>query len=539
MQGFDDKCKIKDIIQSILTSLGINDLFNILNICTSLYGEKEGLRPIIRFVADHFVIRADENVNDDDKAKIYYQGLGNFYYFIGDYKKVLELCNEATRINNALPKAWHTKGLALRELKKYNEALTSFSNAIDVKPDYVDAVYYKGVSLSDLGRIEESIACYDKAIEMNKYYPDVWRDKGSAFLELKRYEDAIACYDKAIEIENKFPFPGDGNLYVVQGWMENPYHSKSLVYKAVALSNLDRYEEAIECLDEAIRKIVYSKKDYKDGRPLPRFSFAWTTKGYILTKFGKLDEAIINYDKAIQINPNDVQAWTYKGACLLYSNASNSGRYDEALKCYNKALEIDPKYTDAWNGKGNALYVLKNYDEAIKCYDRALDINPNSTDALNVKGAILNNLGRYEESVALFKHIAEIVPNDTTFKVNLVEALLNAKRYDQSEMLAKEIWDEPEGKKYEVVMRFFTICSLYLRDMKNEAKKASLNLLKYYESMPVDYKVDWDFGGLKNMIYHSTVTPSQKEELLSMIELFETKDKQNIMSNLRRINDSK
>lgn len=55
----------------------------------------------------------------------------------------------------------------------------------------------------------------------------------------------------------------------------------------------------------------------------------------------------------------------------------------------SKALEIDPNDADAWNNKGNALYNLGNYNEAIECYDRALKIDPKNADARYNKGSAL------------------------------------------------------------------------------------------------------------------------------------------------------
>ena len=48
-----------------------------------------------------------------------------------------------------------------------------------------------------------------------------------------------------------------------------------------------------------------------------------------------------------EINPKDKQAWVSKGDAL-----NRNGNYSEAITAYNKALEIDPNYVNAWDGKG-------------------------------------------------------------------------------------------------------------------------------------------------------------------------------------------
>jgi tetratricopeptide (TPR) repeat protein len=60
-----------------------------------------------------------------------------------------------------------------------------------------------------------------------------------------------------------------------------------------------------------------------------------------------------------------------KGVALL-----NLGNYEEAIKCYDKAIEIEPNNAEAWNNKGIVLGRLSNYEEAIACYDKAIELNP-------------------------------------------------------------------------------------------------------------------------------------------------------------------
>jgi tetratricopeptide (TPR) repeat protein len=62
----------------------------------------------------------------------------------------------------------------------------------------------------------------------------------------------------------------------------------------------------------------------------------WFNKGYALIQLEKYEEAIECYDKAIKIEPNDALAWDTKGIALV-----NLGKNNEAIECYalyNEAL---------------------------------------------------------------------------------------------------------------------------------------------------------------------------------------------------------
>jgi tetratricopeptide (TPR) repeat protein len=88
-----------------------------------------------------------------------------------------------------------------------------------------------------------------------------------------------------------------------------------------------------------------------------------------------------------------------KTKCNLYVLAMAAAyrrlrNYNDIIDNCNKALEIDPNNADAWNNKGWAMSLLRRYEEAIECLDKALEIDPNNADAWNNKGWILNELSK-------------------------------------------------------------------------------------------------------------------------------------------------
>jgi tetratricopeptide (TPR) repeat protein len=69
-------------------------------------------------------------------------------------------------------------------------------------------------------------------------------------------------------------------------------------------------------------------------------------KGLALDNLGKYEQAIECYDKALEIEPNYILAWYNKGNAL-----GNLGKPEEAIECYDKALQIEPDYADVLNKK--------------------------------------------------------------------------------------------------------------------------------------------------------------------------------------------
>ncbi|MEA5516821.1 tetratricopeptide repeat protein, partial [Nodularia sp. UHCC 0506] len=63
--------------------------------------------------------------------------------------------------------AWNSRGYALGNLGRYEEAIASFDKALEFKPDYHKAWYYRGIALGKLGRRKEAFASASKAAEIN------------------------------------------------------------------------------------------------------------------------------------------------------------------------------------------------------------------------------------------------------------------------------------------------------------------------------------------------------------------------------------
>jgi len=81
------------------------------------------------------------------------------------------------------------------------------------------------------------------------------------------------------------------------------------------------------------------------------------------------DEAIAEYKKAVEINPEYAEAHFNLG--LSYYR---KGMYDEAIAAFNRAIEINPEYTKAHNNVAILYYHKGEYSLAIKHCDRAMQL---------------------------------------------------------------------------------------------------------------------------------------------------------------------
>jgi len=164
-----------------------------------------------------------------------------------------------------------------------------------------------------------------------------------------------------------------------------------------------------------------------DGTPL--------AGGHVVAALMRRNMAPVLFDPA-NYKPNV----KYKGRpqekeYLLVAALSNKGvelkRHEEALLNYDIALKIKPDYVEALICKGHALSGLGLHKEAIRQYDKALKVMPKNPIKLGVvlgdKGLALSHLGRYEEAIRSYdKALAAIDKNHPALFANTLELKLRA-----------------------------------------------------------------------------------------------------------------
>jgi tetratricopeptide (TPR) repeat protein len=84
---------------------------------------------------------------------------------------------------------------------------------------------------------------------------------------------------------------------------------------------------------------------------------------------GKTDEAIEALEKALEFNPEIVQAM-----CNLANAYIQKGDADRAIETNKKMLELAPDFSLGYNNLANAYYMKGAFDEAIKNCDKAAEL---------------------------------------------------------------------------------------------------------------------------------------------------------------------
>ena len=141
---------------------------------------------------------------------------------------------------------------------------------------------------------------------------------------------------------------------------------------------------------------------------------AYSNRGGVRSELGDNQGAMEDSNQALRIDPNDVHAYINRG------NARSAlGDKRGAIEDYNKALRINPNYPLTYSNRGVARSDLGDNQGAIEDLNQALRINPNFALAYNNRGRSRFNLGDNQGAIEDFNQALRINPNSTSAYSNL------------------------------------------------------------------------------------------------------------------------
>ncbi|MGB0984522.1 MAG: tetratricopeptide repeat protein, partial [Saprospiraceae bacterium] len=187
-------------------------------------------------------------------------------------------------------------------------------------------------------------------------------------------------------------------------------------------------EEAI--LDENKNKAAYAfekAEQYDKSIEYGGTAQVFMEKANDASLNNKQKEAIVFYEKAIEIDANNENAFFYMG--LAYYGLQE---YSESIKCYEKAIAIRPDLHEAFNNMGLACYKLQEYSEAIKCYENAIEIKPDDHEAFNNMGNAYYGLQEYSESIKSYEKAISIKHDYHEAFYNMGNAYDELQEYSES-----------------------------------------------------------------------------------------------------------
>jgi tetratricopeptide (TPR) repeat protein len=156
-----------------------------------------------------------------------------------------------------------------------------------------------------------------------------------------------------------------------------------------ALENRNETEAVVD----ASSQLILGFPEFGNG-------FGYKKRANYYTTLQMPDRALTDYEKALEIDPNDANSYLGRGYAYSWKR-----EHQKALADYAKAIEIDPKFAGAYANRA-ILYAdsLNQNNAALTDIDKALQLEPKEPEFYNIKSNILFKTGRKVEACACLKN---------------------------------------------------------------------------------------------------------------------------------------
>ena len=169
------------------------------------------------------------------------------------------------------------------------------------------------------------------------------------------------------------------------------------------LKELDNIHE--ESLFPDFVGFAYTQRhDTPSGIPGPR---EYLIRGIETHQRREYPQAIKNYTKAIDLDPEAVRAYRNRG--IAYGS---KGDYDRAIQDFNQALTLDPDNAFAYRRRGIAYGSKGDYDRAIQDFNQALTLDPDSAAAYRRRGIAFSSKGDHDRAIQDFNQALVLDPDN-------------------------------------------------------------------------------------------------------------------------------
>ena len=239
---------------------------------------------------------------------------------------------------------------------KLKEATVEYLKLIEIKPDFIDAMFNLGNIYIQLNKYKLAKNYFEKIISLEANNEKALNSLAITHYNMREVEKAKFFFRKIINlnINNYQAYYNLGNI----------------------LNEEEEYEEAIKLFEKCI-KIN------------PNHSNAYNNMGLAYNKLSLTDEAKKYLEISLKINPNNF--YSYNNLGIVHDNTYNT---PEAKKNFKKAISINDKFVEAW---WNLQCCSKNNKEALEILEKIHKIDNKHLKATILISAIKGFNGDLEQ----------------------------------------------------------------------------------------------------------------------------------------------
>jgi serine/threonine protein kinase/tetratricopeptide (TPR) repeat protein len=240
-------------------------------------------------------------------------------------------------------------GHASKDLKRFDDAIASFQEAIRIKNDFPPAYLFLGDAFADKKSWDEAIVAFRQAIRLRDDYGLAYLRLGTALANRGQFDEAIHWTKEAIRLAN--------SRYGISGEDIVTAHD----HLGLALVMQGKAEAAIPAFRQAIKLN-------------PKRPGAHANLARALSQKGNTEEAIAECREAVKLAPNNPHANNALAWMLATCLDVKFRDAHQAVQFAKKATQAAPKVASLWNTLGVAHYRAGQWPEALAALENSMQL---------------------------------------------------------------------------------------------------------------------------------------------------------------------
>lgn len=345
-------------------------------------------------------------------------------------------------------------GMVLQTYEQYEPAAVCYERARRLSPEEFRWVYYLAIVQAAAGKHAEAAQTFKDAIRLKGDYLPAQLRLADALFADRQSNEAAKLYEKTTSFAQANY--GLGRIKVAAG-----DHAAAAESFKKAVELFPEYGAAHYALGMALRNLGQTAKaqdhlalsqKFKDSRPplndpllnaiaeLNSAASELLKRGVLFESTGNLSEAIADHERAIEANPQLVQAHIN-----LISLYARTGQFAQAEKHYRTAIAINPNMADLHYNFGVLLTMQERYGEAAKAFERSLQLDPYNAEAHHNFAVMIEREGRWDEAAQHYRRAIENKPGHRMAHFHLGRILVNQDKLTEAvEHFQKTLTPEDE-----------------------------------------------------------------------------------------------
>ena len=275
--------------------------------------------------AIHFLEKSDKCYREVNSE---YE-LANCYARIGQIEKAIKAYYNALSANFGYDEIHFNLATVFAQKGDKTNAILNYNQTLFINP--ISRECYFALGNFFLNNIKEyldnGLKLFNQAVVFFPENPDLYNNLGYLYTQKNDYENAVKCYKQSIKLNPQF---------------ELAKHNLVVALKKTGISDdpILKYDYYIKELETGIQKNKWEDNVKLCEKLIELFPNDFKVRFYyanVLFTIGKIDDAIIQYKKAIEINSRNIYSHINLGIAYMKKGLNNLAKEE-----FNEALNIDP-----------------------------------------------------------------------------------------------------------------------------------------------------------------------------------------------------